>query len=81
MKEADVYGVLQRIFRELFEDNSIILKPETSAGDVPGWDSVKMIEIILAVQQHFSIKIRTRETDRLKSVGDFVQLIISKSNS
>jgi len=46
---------------------------------VPDWDSFKQIEIIIAAEERFGIKFRTREMDSLNNVGDLVQLIASKS--
>ncbi len=58
--------------------DDIALKPELSAKDVPGWDSFKQIEIIIATEERFAIKATTRELDRLRCVGDLAQLIGSK---
>ena len=46
-----------------------------AARDVEGWDSAKMVTIILAVEDEFSIRMRSRDVDALRSVGDFVALI------
>jgi acyl carrier protein len=49
-----------------------------SSDDVADWDSFKQIEIIIAVEELFSIKFRTRELDTLRNVGDLVELIGNK---
>ena len=50
MSEAEIYAGLGEIFRDVFLSDDIQLRPELSAKDVPGWDSFKQIDIILAVE-------------------------------
>lgn len=79
MTEPEIYEALTTIFHDVFLRDDLALSPELSAKDVPDWDSFKQIEIIIAVEEHFSIKFRTREMDSLNNVGDLVHLIASKS--
>ncbi len=78
MTDAEAYAGLTEIFHGVFGDGVPELTPAMTANDVPGWDSVKMIMIVLAVEQHFGIKIRSREVDRLKKVGDLAELVKAK---
>lgn len=80
MTDQEIYAGLTEIFQDAFSDPQIALKPETTARDVPGWDSVKMVSLIIATEERFGIKMRSREIDKLESVGDFVTLIRSKLN-
>ena len=79
MTKPEIYEVLTRIFREVFASEDMILSDELSAKEVPDWDSFKQIEIIIAVEERFGIKFRTREMDSLNNVGDLVKLIASKT--
>jgi acyl carrier protein len=69
---------LMVILREFFGEEVRWITPETRAADVPGWDSLQMVGIILAVQKRFGIILRGRDVDRLHCVGDFVVLIAQK---
>lgn len=67
----------QAILRELdLED--FILKDETFAWEVPGWDSLKHLNIILAVEKEYDIRFKNIEILKLKCVGDLQKLIDSK---
>jgi acyl carrier protein len=79
MTEPEIYQALTTIFHDVFLRDDLTLTPELSAKDVPDWDSFKQIEIIIAVEEHFGIKFRTRELDSLNNIGDLVHLIASKS--
>ncbi len=75
MTDAEIYAGLTELFRGIFADEGMVLTPQTSADQVAGWDSVKMVTIILGVEQHFGVRLRSREVDRLKNVGDLAGLV------
>jgi acyl carrier protein len=79
MSDAEIYAALGEIFRDVFLTDDIELRPELSAKDVPGWDSFKQIDIILAVEEKYHIKLNTRELDSLHNVGDLVRVIAAKA--
>ncbi len=54
------------------------LQDETVAPDVPGWDSLNHVNIILAVENKFAVKFKSYEVLRLKNVGDLQKLLDSK---
>jgi acyl carrier protein len=55
-------------------------KDETIAPEVPGWDSLNHINIILAVEEKFKVKFKSYELLRLKCVGDLQKMLDSKLN-
>ncbi len=81
MTEADVYPTLTEIFQEVFMRDDMKLTPELTAKDVPGWDSFKQIEIIIAVEEKYGIKFHTRELDGLSNVGDLARTVASKAKA
>ncbi len=67
----------QVILKQLNLDDFDI-QDETQAPEVPGWDSLNHINIILAVEEHFNVKFKSYELLRLKCVGDLQKLLDSK---
>ncbi len=78
----DIRAELQEIFRQVFDDPTIVLRDDMTAGDVEGWDSVTHIDLLIAVERALGIKFATAEMSRLKepdqNIGSFVRLIESK---
>jgi acyl carrier protein len=66
---------VQDIFRKIFKDEKIQLMSNMQTGDITGWDSFKNIEILLACENKFDIRFRSKEIDALKTVGDLVAAI------
>jgi acyl carrier protein len=69
---------LQNIFRDVFDDLSIILQDEMSAEDIEEWDSLTHIQLIVSVENEFCVEFETAEIVELKNVGDFITLIQKK---
>ena len=54
------------------------IKDETVAPEVPGWDSLNHVNVILAVEKHFGIRFKGVEILKLKNIGDLQQLVNTK---
>ncbi len=54
------------------------LTDTTLAAEVPGWDSLSHINVVLAVEKHFGVRFRSAEVLKLKNVGDLQRLVDSK---
>jgi len=78
--EAEVYPKLTAILREVFDRDDIEATPMLAADQVEGWDSFKQVEILIAVQEEFSLKFSSRELDSLKNVGDLVSIVVAKTH-
>jgi acyl carrier protein len=52
---------------------------QTLASQVPGWDSLSHVNVILAVEKRFNVRFSNVEMLRLKSVGDLQRLVDSKA--
>lgn len=78
----DVRERLQAIFREVFEDPTLVLEDQMTAADVDGWDSLAHINLIIAVERQMGVRFATAEISRMKepgqNVGAFVRLVASK---
>jgi acyl carrier protein len=78
----DLRDDLQTVFRDVFGDDDIVLTDSMTADDVPGWDSLAHINLIIATEKHFGIKFATAEISGLKgddqNIGSFLRLIGKK---
>jgi acyl carrier protein len=81
LTETEIYNALTEIFNDVFLRDNIELNPQLMARDVPGWDSFKQIEIIMAAEERFGVKLQTREIDQISNVGDLVQTLAAKTGT
>ncbi|CNH55225.1 acyl carrier protein [Mycobacterium tuberculosis] len=75
MTDEDIYEQLTEIIRDVLMNFDLVLRPDLTADEVDGWNSFKMIEIIMAVESQFGMKVKSKELDDLENVGDLVALI------
>ena len=77
----EIYSRLTPIFQDILDNDDIIATPELTADDVPEWDSLTHVRLVLAVQKAFSVKFSAADVSNLKNVGDLANLIEAKSTS
>jgi acyl carrier protein len=70
---------LQAIFREIFDQPGLLLTPELGPATIPEWDSVATVQLVLAVEQEFGVRLSTDEVASLRSAGDFLKILASKA--
>ena len=79
MDEAAILEKLTELLQDVLDDDDIVLRPETTARDVPGWDSLINVRFIMAVEQAFKVRFAAAESARLKNVGELVALVQSRT--
>jgi acyl carrier protein len=79
MTESNITSKLQEVFRSVFEDKSLEIKPETSAKDVANWDSMNHILLITEIESQFDVSFEMDDLIEMKSVGDIVAAILRKT--
>lgn len=70
--------ILNGIFREVFDDNTLVIKRGTTADDIDDWDSLSHLNLVIAVEMKFGVKFALGELQTLKNVGDMADLIEKK---
>lgn len=78
MTSEEIKNSLLVIFRDVLDNDSIVLLRETTAEDVEEWDSLAHINIIVAIEKEFKIKFDLIDIKPLKNVGDLIDLIQRK---
>jgi acyl carrier protein len=56
-----------------------VVSEEMTAADVPTWDSLSNINMIIAVEKAFSVKFSIKDVRALKNVGELLALIKKKA--
>lgn len=77
--KSEIIAELTVIFQDIFLADTIMLSESSTAADVPGWDSFKQIEIVLAAEARWGIRFSPRELDGLRCVGDLARVIAAKA--
>ena len=78
MTREEVRAAMQEILREVFGRDDLEVRDEMTAKDVKEWDSITHINVIVATEQRFGVALTVREAARLRDVGQFIDLVLSK---
>jgi acyl carrier protein len=78
-KEEQTLDTLTQIFRDVLDDDELVLKRELTAKDVDGWDSLTHIRLLVTIERKFNIKFTLPEVRELKNIGELTDLIQAKT--
>lgn len=74
-----VFNSVQEIFRDIFDDEEMVIADDMTADDVDEWDSLEQILLLTAMEKKFTITFEIGEVGKLKNVGEIVDLIVKKA--
>jgi acyl carrier protein len=79
MKDSgDVLIKIQEAFASSFEVDPRMVTLETSASDIPGWDSVGHLSLASNLEQKFSISLDVDELIEMENVRAIVRIVSAK---
>lgn len=78
MSRDEALAAVTSVFRDVFDDDDLIVSPEMTAADVPGWDSLKMINLLVVIETRIGVRLRSSEVDCLRCVGDIVDIVVAR---
>lgn len=73
--EEKIYEKLNEIFRDIFDDDEIVVTPETNSDSIEDWDSLEHINLVVAIEKAFQMKFSMDEVTGMKDVGEMVEII------
>ena len=80
MTRTEVYEKLNKVFRDVFDDDEITVHDGTTAEDIEDWDSLAHIDLVVAVEDAFGIHFNMGEVNSMKDVGEMVDIILQRTN-
>ena len=78
MDSKMIYARLNKVFRDVFDDDSITVNPKTTANDIEDWDSLEHITLIAAVEKEFKMKFKMGEIASMKNVGEMANTVAAR---
>lgn len=75
MEMEKIYEGLNEIFRDVFDDDSLVVTETTTAADIEEWDSLANINIIVSIESEFNVKFNMDEISSIKNVGEMAKII------
>jgi acyl carrier protein len=70
MTTDEVLARLTPVFRDVFDDDAIVLAPGTSARDIDGWDSFANVRLMVSIETELRIRFDVGEFEGFRNVGE-----------
>ena len=80
MERKEIYEKLTEIFRDVMDNDKIVLEENTTAEDIEEWDSLAHVQLIEKIESVFGIKFSAKEMMSWEDVGEFVDSIEERLN-
>ena len=77
VSREEVFERVTDIFRDVFDDDELVISDSTNAEDREDWDSVEHIQLIVGMEKEFKVKFDIKTVNSLENVGQMVDLILS----
>lgn len=74
----DVLNDVNVIFKDVLENDDLVISRETTSADVEEWDSLNHIQLIVSIEKHFKLKFSASEIRNWKNVGEMCDAIALK---
>ena len=78
MNEKEILLSLQEIFKNVLDNDTIVLTPDATSSDIEEWDSLSHIQLIVAIEKKFNIKFTAKEMLEWDNIGKMVSCILQK---
>lgn len=73
--ESVAFNRMTTVFKAVFKDEDITVGLTATAKDVHGWDSIRHVQLILALEEEFNIQFPLGELQAMKNVGDLLYFL------
>ncbi len=78
MEKSEILKQMQDIFIDVLDNDDIVLTEDTTADDIEEWDSLSHIQLVVGIENHFKIKLTSKEIMECSNVGDMADCIKGK---
>jgi len=78
MTREMLFDGVQDIFRDIFDEEDMVIEDKTRSDDVEEWDSLNHINLVSAIEKEFEIRFALEELMALKDVGSMIDLMVKK---
>lgn len=78
MDRHQILAEVEEIFRDVLDNEEIMLQDATTADDIEEWDSLTHIQLIVAIEKHFGIKFTSKEILSWQNIGEMIDCIAAK---
>jgi acyl carrier protein len=66
---------LQELVRTIFAAPQVVVEDETTPSEIPNWDSLKLVNLVFAIEERFHVQLDNDELMQVANFGELQELI------
>jgi acyl carrier protein len=70
MDDQSILRAVNEVFRDVLENPDVVVSDTTTAADVPEWDSLSHVQLVVAIEKRFKLRFTAAEIQGFKNVGE-----------
>ena len=75
MSRDEILLKTTNIFRDVFDDESLVITDDTTAADIEDWDSLTHITLVNEIEDAYNYKFSMKEVLGMKNVGEMLDIL------
>ena len=75
MDKEEILATVTSVFKEILDNEQIVLVRATTAGDIEEWDSLSHIQLVVAIEKKFRIRFTSSQIQSWRNVGEMIDSI------
>ncbi len=79
--ESKITQQVERVFRRIFKDDSLLITRASKASDIDMWDSLTHMELIAEIEAEMGYEFTYEQVSSFSNVGDMIDVLVTRSNS
>jgi acyl carrier protein len=77
---VQVHNELERLFQDVFGNDTIVLSEATTARDIAEWDSLGHVNLMFAIEETFGVQFRGNQLAEFENVGELERFLEEHGN-
>ncbi|MCW5797577.1 MAG: Putative Acyl carrier protein [Nitrospira sp.] len=74
----ELHDRLEEVFRQVFDNDALMLRDQMRAADIEGWDSVTHINLMFGIEQAFGVRFKGNELADMNNIGELKEFLAGK---
>jgi len=78
LNRIDLLSKVRDTLADIVDDGALHLTEATTADEVPDWDSINHVKLLIALESDLGFRFETSEVSGLRNVGELIDLLEKK---
>lgn len=76
MNRSEILSKFQEIFRDVFDDDELVITEDTIPEDIEDWDSIGHVYLVVGIEDAFGVKLGEKMA-QVEGVRDMIDILLT----